>query len=274
MTANQTNTASATNTDNEVILPFTDIVDKYRAADKKGKAAIRANTDKRAKAAIMDGSGELAKRLIVTLNALKADKPVRTVDHGQNVANALFVTFGMVRAIRTYADENDVTVNWDNVDVPDMSDLVDNADDMDFTGVADLADKMVKRLMSVKSDRRDIQGVFDRAFANRTIGDALRVSDICRIGALPDYAPGSGAVAARLQNRQNGQMVLKPTDGDEEGACTLIGIIPAWVDKSGNVDFSDICPDPAKWVAGAQKVSDRDNTDDTDESDNTDDSDD
>lgn len=270
MTANTTNTSSAANTDEQVIQPFADIVDKYRESDKKGKAAIMANLRKKAETAIWDGQDELAKRYIATRKAI-SDKPVKSVDFGQNVANALFVTFGMLRAIRTYADENDVTVNWDMIDYPGMSDLMDLPDDVDFTGVSDLADKMVNRLMSVKSDRRDIQGVFDRAFANRTIGDALRVSDICRIGALPDYTAGSGAVAARLQNRQNGQMVLKPTNADDEGRCTLLGIIPAWVDKDGNVDFSDICPDPAKWVAGAQKTADRDFTDESDNTDNTDD---
>jgi hypothetical protein len=274
MASNNANTATETfsgQTDNTDNLVIQDYVDKYREADKKGKAAIRVELDKKANTAIMDNRFEEGKRYIATRNALKADKTVKPVDHGQNVANGLFVATSLLRAFRKYADENDVPVLFDNSDIPAMSDLVDGTDEMDFSVLTGIVDKLVNRLTSVKSDRRDIQGVMDRAFQNASIGDALRVSDICRIGALPDYQPGSGAVAARLQNRQNGQMVLKPTNPDEEGNCTLLGVIPAWVDKSGNVDFSDICPDPAIWVAGAQKTADRTNVDESDDSDNTDD---
>jgi len=256
------NTALPTNsatTDETVIQPNQDILDKYREADKKGKAAIRAKLDKEAKDLILAERYEEGKVAIVTLKALKSDKPVKEVDFGQIVADGLFVAFAAIRAISSFADENGVEVNWDELVLPDISDMMDDQPISDEKVLTDKGDKVAKSLLRVKSDRRNIQGVFDRAFHNSDIGDVLVVADICRMGALPDYAPGSGAVAARLANRVDGHMELKTDD------CTLIGYKPVWADKSGQISTNPTCP--PNMVQAAQKVANRDDSDIEDESD-------
>lgn len=206
-------TKSTQTTTNEV---FTDIVDKYAKADKGDKARIRTNTDKKFKQALRDGDAQLATKYLKTLDALKSDNSPKEVNHGQIVAKATFFADVLNRAIAAYVAEHDI-----KGDLPKL-------DNSDMEAMTAKADKLAKSLFSVRSDARDIQGVFDRAFANSDKGDFLLVSDICDKGALPDYKPGSGAVAARLTVRADGTMHLNSD-------TSLEGYEPVWITASGTV---------------------------------------
>lgn len=202
-TANTTKSAEITATE-----VFSDVVDNYRKADKGDKARIRTNANKSAMKALSDGNFAEATKWANTVKLLVADKPVIEVNHGQIAANALFVLNAAKAAIEAYMVEHDIT------DLPDAE------------GNTDKADKLAKSLLSVKSDRRSIDGVFERAFDGQPVGTVMKVSNICSKGALPDYQPGSGAVAARLRGDEPRTLT---TD------CTLAGIEPVWVAADGTV---------------------------------------
>lgn len=212
-TTNTANTASVDTTDKPVILPFSDVLDKYDKADKGHKAAMRAKADNAVKSAIRDGNLELAQRWQTTRDAMTTDIPVKEVDHGQVVAIATIVIDRLNDAISAYRAEHGIQV------VPAVS------DDSDISSFTDKADNLLKSLMSDRAPKTDTQGTFDKAFQNDAIGTVRKVSDICRLGGKPG---GSGAIAARLTFRANGTMHL---DTDK---CTLVGFEPVWVDESGS----------------------------------------
>ena len=204
--SNTANTAkSDVSTETEL---FSDIVDNYRKADKGNKARIRTEANKSAMSTLLAGNFAEATKWANTVKALKSDKPDIEVNHGQIAANALNVLNAATVAIQTYMVEHDIT---------DLPDAEDNSDK---------ADKLAKSLLSVKSDRQSIDGVFERAFEGLEVGSVLKVSAICAKGATPDYTPGSGAVAARL--RGDAPQTLTSD-------CTLANVEPVWVNADGTV---------------------------------------
>ena len=218
-------TQTTTNETNSDIEVFTDIVDKYRNADKGDKARIRANTNKKAMEALSAGNFALAAKYANTANLLVPVKSDNPVNYGQivaNLTNVLNATNAAIEAIRT---NSDITVDWDNLPVPTNTDKVD---------------KFLRSVQSVKSDRRDIQGVYDRAFADDEPGTVRLVADIAARGRLDDYQPGSGAVAARLRGDEPGTLT---TD------CTLDGYQPVWLAADGTVSDDVERPSSAYKVA-------------------------
>lgn len=211
------NTANTASVATVTIEPFADIVDKYNKADKGDKARIRRNTEKRALDAVASGDFELAQRMQVTVKALGPVKSDIPVDYGQIVLNAAIVASQTKAAIEAFAKEHDITLEWDKLVT------TDNWNNADLSAKSD---KLVKSLLSVKSDRRSIDGVFERAFESLEVGSVLTVSQVASAGALADYQPGSGAVAARLRGTE--PMTL--TDN-----CTLANVEPVWVEKDGSV---------------------------------------
>jgi hypothetical protein len=225
------NTATKSNSDNStktVIEVFADIVDKYVKADKGDKARIRANVSKKALSALSDGNFALATKYNETLKLLVPVKSDKTPDFGQIAANANFVLKGMIAAFDSFVTEHGIT---------DISDITDET--LKST-LSNKSDKMVKSLLSVKSDRRDIQGVFERAFEGAEVGTTMLVSEIANAGRLPDYQPGSGAVAARLRGEAPATLTAD---------CSLVGFEPVWLDKSGNVSTELERPSLAHNVA-------------------------
>ncbi len=228
-TQNTTNETNVTNETNSDITVFQDVLDNYRNADKGDKARIRANANKQALSALSGMDFTNAAIWANTANAMKADKPVIEVNHGQIAANAMFVLNAAIGAVTAYMVENGVTDIADIVPESDMSDL------------SAKGDKVASSLLSVKSDRRSIDDVFARAFAGQPVGTVMKVSAICAAGATADYTPGSGAVAARLR----GDAPRTLTDD-----CTIANVVPVWVAADGTV--------AAEWSpsvnVGAQSV--------------------
>lgn len=205
------NDANVTNETNSDITVFADVLDNYRKADKGDKARIRANANKSAMSALSTADFANATIWANTVNAMKADKPVIEVNHGQIAANALNALNVAKAAIEAYMAEHDIT---------DVSDITPESDS------SDKGTKFASSLLSVKSDRRSIDDVFARAFDGKPIGTVMKVSAICAAGSTPDYTPGSGAVAARLRGDEPRTL----TDD-----CTVTGIVPVWVASDGTV---------------------------------------
>ena len=187
-----------------------DTVTAYRAADTKGKAAIRKSVTA-AMMSAMDGL-DLAtaldhKATLAALTTSPAAKPAtdyaleiaqrivdlrRAADYlAAGVALPSGITADMVATSPTDLD----TVDWDALQPSSDAHVIASA-------------KITR-----SADRNSIQGVVDRAFNGLPEGTFLTCQEIANRGGLDGYRPSSGAVAARLQPRN---------DGD----CTLLDVVP------------------------------------------------
>lgn len=220
-TTEATEEATVTTTDTTTTEPTTTAlpsVADYRAADRKGKAAMKALVNGRMRAAVAAGDMAAWQEAAARLDAMTA--PVKAAPAPVDAASVI------AARVATLLAAADMLAR--GVVVPEGLD----AGQVDFdtlpAGSADYTEALaIAGSRATRSDSHDIQAVFDRAFEGKPVGTVLTVAQICSGGALADYQPGSGAVAARLfPNTKRG--------------CTLKGVVPV--------------PETATGVKGARKV--------------------
>lgn len=190
--------SASTTTQPEVITSF---VSAYQSGDRKVQGRIRSYVTAKAMSYTMAGNFQMGARFAATASALTVTKstpaPVDPVAAAVTAVAVLESAIGATLAGLT----------------PDQL-AAFNRGSVRVSASDDRVARVVGLVTRTRSARRDIQGVYDRAFADAEIGTELTVRQIAVAGALPDYSPSDGAISARLT--------------DPKG-CTLTGVEPCTV---------------------------------------------
>jgi len=197
-------------TDNGTDQPTVEsVVADYRAADRKGQAAIRKTWNETMALAIDNGNLDAARFARTVLTSLvAAPKPSsEPTDYRALVA-------AKIANLRLAADLLESgSVRPDGV--PDDADLTDTEEHPLPTVEADteIATKIASAKISKSADRRDVGAYIARAFESVPVGTYLSASAIRSAGAVEgdDYRPSTGAITARLF---------------ADGGCTVEGVEP------------------------------------------------
>lgn len=206
-----------------------EFVAKYAAAAGPAKAAVKREVNEAAKAAIMAGDADLARALIEAEAAMvPAKKAAAEIDYAEVILDR---AAALVMAAMQLAHGLAVPAGIDakhalDVDFAKVTERAERAFGSHGGDAAEEHAEIVKaanRLATAKitrsGERNSIQDVVDRAFDGLDAGTFLRLSEVSARGALGDYKPSDGALAAR-------------TDWDAL-TTTLRGVEP--VPASGNV---------------------------------------
>lgn len=188
--------ADKTDLRNSLPVPDQSVIAAYTVANQSEKAKIRTNLTNVKNGFVSAMSGIEARNVQATLDGLfvakattEAIDPIvliaARVVNLREAANRLESGLSVPKGIPT-------TI-WDD---RDMSDLWEMVDKTDFDPI--VADSIASATVAKRSDKHDIQSVVDRAFEGLESGTRLTIAQIARRGALPDYKPGSGAIAAAL----------------------------------------------------------------------------
>jgi len=201
-----------------------DAVNLYRAADAKGKANLRSAFTSQIKATIMQamtGDASANQRgldLIATEAACltKAPKAPKTVNAGLVIANR-------IAALRMAADllergefaPKDLTLPVGFIG-PNAFDFAE----VDATEVWEAASAIAGSKITKSSERRVVQSVVDRAFADLPEGAFLTSAEIAEAGKIEGYKCSGGAISARLV-----PMTYTDGKGTVSGkSCTFTGV--------------------------------------------------
>lgn len=185
------------------LTPNESTVAKYRAGSRSVKMTIRSLVQNAMNDAVMRGDIIAANQHRVTLAACTTTTEKTAPNYGDILARR-------VATLRYAAD-----LIESGAVIPDgMPDDVACGVVSGDTFVAVVADANAMASAKItRSARHDIDGVFDRAFDGMPSGSFLTVAEIAARGAIDDYRPSNGAVAARLFPRSG-------------NACTLVGYTP------------------------------------------------
>jgi hypothetical protein len=163
------------------------------------------------------------KRTLAALT-VKSDETDKVTADPADVLNVRIAS--LVGAAKLLANGSSVPegLNVENVDYSRFADiqtvlteLYDSFGESVQSDEANSSVKLAESKITRSSEKHDIGDVVRRAFADAESGDALKLSEVSRLGRLDDYKPSAGAIAARwLTGAQRGVegFTYLPTSAD------------------------------------------------------------